>query len=787
MNAFDACIKAGENLVTDNPSIPMLQRLLRAAKRMSEAASPAAYALRERQEEAVGQFKNYLDDMVGDPDLGESPHFARIIQPPRTGKTVIAGHLIGATGLSSLFIVPSRQLVGQVAAELRKMLPETPVGMYYGEEKSVVERGVNVCTYQILIQRWEDGTLPDTLKSVALVFADEGHHAMTAKRMTFLRKAFDERCIRVALTATPDFNLDRTLSQFFPQLIHEITLPEAIELEMLAPLRVWVAEVDADGSVVTIAQGDYQEAVLGRLMSAAPFFKAVEAFRYLPENRRLGTIITCVSRQQAYDLVNYLEAHRPKGAPRPQLILSETPQDVRERTLEQFERGEPGDIDTLVVVGVLIEGWSSLHCKVLIDLAPTISRVLATQKFCRVLTRDGETEARIYQIVPQKLPQGVMMPMDILAPSLESYEAGELITSKHASQAIPSGSRLRHPRIHPITGVELKSRILMTHKVRRHQLKPSDIVGVRRVLASCPDFNEEKPQHAWTFRSLMFNNPLFVGRGDSLLRFCGCHATPPGYRKFLMKYAPDAAANLMYRRDSILQEFATCMDEYADLAQRLNDKAGYLLHSASSACRKTWWNEAPEDIWERMEEYDEAMLWCIGMPQLTPIEQKVIGWRFGFIPFEHPVSYPTKEENVSLRDIGKAYNLSHERIRQFQEHALAKLRKFGSAQLEDFNRRAEALAATSMRPAIEKGSPPDLLMKQIREYGTERYQRLIEDVLACPPSNAVSLPPRPAQPPVDAEEYPPGMSGEYYLRQQIEAYGEGRYDSLVFDVFHRGR
>lgn len=38
-------------------------------------------------------------------------------------------------------------------------------------------------------------------------------------------------------------------------------------------------------------------------------------------------------------------------------------------------------------VGVLIEGWNSPRCKLLIDLAPSLSRVRATQKHFRVLTR----------------------------------------------------------------------------------------------------------------------------------------------------------------------------------------------------------------------------------------------------------------------------------------------------------------------------------------------------------------------------------------------------------------
>jgi RNA polymerase primary sigma factor len=55
---------------------------------------------------------------------------------------------------------------------------------------------------------------------------------------------------------------------------------------------------------------------------------------------------------------------------------------------------------------------------------------------------------------------------------------------------------------------------------------------------------------------------------------------------------------------------------------------------------------------------------------LTPIESRIIRWRFGL----------DNEDELTLKEIGDKYNLSRERIRQLQEQALGKIRK----QMRDF-------------------------------------------------------------------------------------------------------
>lgn len=290
-----AAVDAGE-LAFGGAQPSIIDRVLEASGRLKAAGGAwmpgGGSALRAEQSRVLDDFARFLADVGGGPAQGAAAPFGRIIQPPRTGKTVVAAHIIARTGLPATFIVPTRTLVEQTAREMRAHAPGTAVGLFYGERKAIVEEGVNVTTYAMALAAFEAGRLPRPLREAVLVFADEGHRAMTARRLHLLRSGFDRRALRIALTATPNYDDPaRRLEIYFPSLIHEIGLDEALELGLLAPLRVWVAEVDADASTVRVVAGDFEEQALGRLMSSAPFFRTTELFRYGAEPAtRIGPV-----------------------------------------------------------------------------------------------------------------------------------------------------------------------------------------------------------------------------------------------------------------------------------------------------------------------------------------------------------------------------------------------------------------------------------------------------------------------------------------------------------------
>jgi hypothetical protein len=531
---------ARRELEFDEIALTMETRLALGASRISQVRESAATAsaLRADQARVFADFATYLADVATRPPAEQRAPFCRIILPPRTGKTVVAGHIIDRAELAATFIVPTRTLLEQTVRELALQVPGVKIGSYGGGHDQVVPYGVNVTTYAML--HAHAAALPVELRRAALVFVDEAHHAMTTARHTLLTAAFDPLAVRVALTATPDYDAERRLERYFPDLVHEVTLEEALALGLLAPLRAWIVEIDADASQVRFIAGDYETEGLGRLMSTAPFFRAVELFRYDPDNARRPCLIACGSRQQAYDLSRYLRAHRPAGTRAPALVLGDTPRAVRERSLARFESGA---IDTLVQVGVLIEGWSSRRCKLLLDLAPSTSRVRATQKYFRVMTRDGDAQARIVVLLPTHLPAAPVLPIDLFG-ALSDFTHGRLV-----ERAIDGGgvAELVEDARTPIAGVTLASRIVATGAIARPALDPGSAADVRAVLASCPEL-DAATCGLGEFLTLMFRHPQFAGRGDFLLRWLRVPITHDGFERLITRLYPDAAADRIFAR-----------------------------------------------------------------------------------------------------------------------------------------------------------------------------------------------------------------------------------------------
>ena len=549
------------------------EQILCAARRLadfadhSDVASDSISVLRPEQRRILTDFARFLHDVVAVPNQEAASPFGRIILPPRTGKTVVAAHLIARTGLTATFIVPTRTLVEQTVREFGVHAAGVRVGKFYGECKATVDDGLNVTTYQMLTAAIKENRVPSAISASGLVFADEGHRAMTARRMAVLRGTFGPATVRVALTATPDYDDEtRRLARFFPSLIHEMSAEEAQDLGILAPLRMWVAEVDANASTVRMVAGDYETESLGRLMSSAPFFQAALHFRNSAGNADRPCLVACSSRQQAHDLHQFLCAHRLPGSPAPALLLGSTPGPEREIILSKFAAGE---INTIVQVGVLLEGWSSPRCKLLIDLAPSLSRVRATQKFFRVMTRLANQEARIYMLIPAELPIMPVLPMEVFGGSESGvYACGDLLTEN----AEGGGTRLLQlTEDCPVAGVRLKKRVVLDSRFARPTLDPHASDQIRAVLATCPDWHPDVPCSLSRFRWLFFKHELFVGRGDFLLRWLGLPRSAMGYATFFTRTYPEEAGALWLGARAVLD--ISCADEAASLEQKLIDAA----------------------------------------------------------------------------------------------------------------------------------------------------------------------------------------------------------------------
>jgi hypothetical protein len=193
-----------------------------------------------------------------------------------------------------------------------------------------------------------------------------------------------------------------------------------------------------------------------------------------------------------------------------------------------------------VQVGVLLEGWSAPRCKLLIDLAPSLSLVRATQKFFRVMTRLGDQEARIYLLIPAEIPVMPVLPTEVFGGSdAADYLCGDLVAADASSSTRPA---LQVAEACPVAGVRLRKRVVFASHFSKPALDPRLPDQVRAVMETCPDWNPTVPCSLQRFRWLFFQHELFVGRGDFLLRWLGVSRTAIGYTRFVTRLYPEVAA-----------------------------------------------------------------------------------------------------------------------------------------------------------------------------------------------------------------------------------------------------
>ncbi len=506
--------------------------------------------MRADQETVFSSFAKFLE--AADVHFAATPNerftFARVVLPPRTGKTVPMGEFIAATAATAVVLVPTQTLVRQTAERLQAQLPTVSVGVYYGGEKRLVQSGVMVATYQIVQMGFKDGSLPAAIRDATLVFCDEGHHAMSEDRVRMLEAAFQPGALRVFFTATPDYSEKRTLGVFAPYLIRELTLSDALELNLFAPLKVKVISVRADASRLKVVGGDFDEAELGRVMSEAGFLEATRYIRWdMDGNAKIPTLICCASADQARDMLAYLLANKPSNAPEPAIILAGTKN--REEILERFEAGE---LDTLINVGVLIEGWDSPRCKLEIDLAPSLSEVRAKQKYFRVMTRDNDTLARIFVLVPECMPRMPIFPQSLfgLSVDVEGYEewmgkqrTRNVRTSGRAKKADP-------PRKGPrVEGAQATTFVIHEFDSTKVRLNPRSGYAIRSVITTKYAIrSQERLPRFWEFLNTWFETETFQGFGAHLLRYCGVPLRRRYFLRFLYRLYPDIVADRLLAR-----------------------------------------------------------------------------------------------------------------------------------------------------------------------------------------------------------------------------------------------
>lgn len=299
--------------------------------------------------------------------------------PTGGGKTFVGGELAFRAvnkGNPVLFLAHRDSLIGQAYKTFNQ-----DFGLHTGILKSGIKPDLSAPVQVAQVQSLP--SLKHSLPPWKLCIIDEAHSTTFFKVVKDLVGANPDGIV-IGLTATP-FRLGKQyLSEHYTTLVQGPSPSELIERGKLVPPRYFGYEA-LDLSKVSVSQrtGDFDESQLQKALDNKPLNqKLVREYKRLASQRK-GIVFT----SGVQDSKNLAEAFNEAGIPAAHLDGS-VPNKKRRKLYEAHESGE---IQVIVNVGTLTEGYDcrSIECVVL--KRPTLSRALFIQMIGRGLRTSSET------------------------------------------------------------------------------------------------------------------------------------------------------------------------------------------------------------------------------------------------------------------------------------------------------------------------------------------------------------------------------------------------------------
>lgn len=293
-----------------------------------------------------------------------------LVAPTGMGKTVIMADILrslAARGRTAIVLVHRRELIAQTSAKLT--LADVPHGIIAAGTRSV-DAAIQVASVQTLARRLQHiAAQPD------LIVIDEAHHAIAGTWGRALSHWPD--ALRLGVTATPVRRDGRGLGEVFDQLVLGPSTAELIGDGFLCPARIYAPPAIADLSNLRRRAGDYAADQAADAMDRPTVTgDAIAHYRRLATNQR--AIAFCCN-------VNHAEhvstAFNAAGITADTLLGSTDPV-RRDATVARFAAG---DLQVLVTVDVVSEGFDIPTAGCAILLRPTQSLGLYLQQVGRVL------------------------------------------------------------------------------------------------------------------------------------------------------------------------------------------------------------------------------------------------------------------------------------------------------------------------------------------------------------------------------------------------------------------
>ncbi len=306
--------------------------------------------------------------------------------PTGAGKTVLASEIVERFFKDKKIIVLCHRLV------LLEQLEKALSAKHRVRKLTVSDSGPAFDDYEILLStnmRAKE-VLADAVPKADLIIVDEAHRV--SPNGTGYKRILDDfdknskkEALFIGLTASPE---RRTGDQRDQLHLAFDAIIDCANIENLIDEGVLVKPVyrphfvhDLELGNIDISSGDFPVAKLSpAIIKSSMIDYAIWSYKEEREKLETPPISAwfCADVSVAEATLDVIRQHGIKAA----IVTASTPIGERMKLLAQHEAGE---IEAMVSVGVLAEGWDNPHCNIIVHLRPTLSKVLWGQSVGRGL------------------------------------------------------------------------------------------------------------------------------------------------------------------------------------------------------------------------------------------------------------------------------------------------------------------------------------------------------------------------------------------------------------------
>ncbi len=288
------------------------------------------------------------------------------VAPTGAGKTImlsgVVGKMLGSSDAKAAVLAHRDELTAQNVLKFAKVNPGISTSVFDARSKSW--RGQ--ATFAMVPTLARKSNL-EAVPALDLLVVDEAHHVAADSYLRIIERAYQRNPgLKVfGVTATPNRGDKKGLRPVFSNVADQITLGELITSGHLVPPRTFVIDVGTQEALKSVRKtvDDFDMRAVDAIMNKAPITDAV--IRHWKEKAGgRQTVVFCSTVDHAKNVTEAFVSTGIEAA----TIYGEMGTAERRSVLRSFEQGE---VQVIVNVAVLTEGWDHQPTSCVILLRPS--------------------------------------------------------------------------------------------------------------------------------------------------------------------------------------------------------------------------------------------------------------------------------------------------------------------------------------------------------------------------------------------------------------------------------